>query len=109
MGKFQGIFKRYEKKYILNENQYKELMSFLSDKMTIDQYGKTKICNIYFDTPNHLLVRRSVEKPNYKEKLRLRSYGIPQDDTQVFIELKKKYDGIKRRGLHAPGSCRIYA
>lgn len=99
MGKFQGIFKRYEKKYLLNERQYRELMTFLSDKMTVDQYGKTKICNIYFDTPSHLLVRRSIEKPKYKEKLRLRTYGVPQNDSTAFIELKKKFDGVvyKRR------------
>lgn len=99
MGKFQGIFKRYEKKYMLNEAQYQQFMAFLSDKMTVDEYGKTKICNIYFDTPSHLLIRRSIEKPKYKEKLRLRTYGIPDYDSPSFIEIKKKYDKVvyKRR------------
>ena len=65
----------------------------------VDQYGETPILNIYFDTPDYRLIRTSLEKPAYKEKLRLRSYGVPQDDTQAFIEIKKKFKGVvyKRR------------
>ena len=67
--------------------------------MTEDEYGKHTICNIYYDTPDNLLIRRSIEKPVYKEKLRLRSYGIPTLDTKVFLEMKKKYNKVvnKRR------------
>jgi hypothetical protein len=67
--------------------------------MIVDEYGEADICNIYFDTPSHLLIRNSLEKPVYKEKLRLRSYGTPQEGDKVYIELKKKYKGIvyKRR------------
>lgn len=99
MSQFQGTFKRYEKKYLLNEKKYKLLKQRLQDKLIIDHFGKTTICNIYFDTPEHLLIRNSLEKPVYKEKLRLRSYGTPQGADPVFIEIKKKYKGIvyKRR------------
>ncbi|MDF2486840.1 MAG: molecular chaperone [Herbinix sp.] len=99
MGQFEGIFKRYEKKYLLNEIKYDQLLQSLKDKLEIDAYGDTSICNIYFDTPQHLLIRNSLEKPVYKEKLRLRSYGTPTEGDKVYVELKKKYKGIvyKRR------------
>lgn len=99
MSGFQGTFRRYEKKYLLNEIQYKLLRQRLQGYLDVDQYGKITICNIYFDTPNHLLIRTSMDKPVYKEKLRLRSYGIPMENDKVFIELKKKYKGVvyKRR------------
>lgn len=99
MNEYQGIFKRYEKKYLLSEKKYKLLRQRLQDKMCVDNYGKTMICNIYFDTPDHQLIRASLEKPIYKEKLRLRSYGTPCENDTVYVELKKKYKGIvyKRR------------
>ncbi|MDF2541352.1 MAG: molecular chaperone [Herbinix sp.] len=99
MNQYQGIFKRYETKYLLSEMKYKKLRQKLQDKAIADHYGNITICNIYFDTPEHLLIRTSLEKPVYKEKLRLRSYGTPSPEDQVFIELKKKYKGVvyKRR------------
>lgn len=99
MSQIQGTFKRYEKKYLLSEKKYKMLRQSLIDKCKVDDYGKITICNIYFDTPDHLLIRTSLEKPVYKEKLRLRSYGTPSDNDKVFVELKKKYKGVvyKRR------------
>lgn len=95
----QEVFKRYEKKYILTKEQYKKFIEATSQRLTVDQYGKHTICNIYFDTKNYSLIRNSIEKPVYKEKLRLRSYGVPDMDSTVFLEIKKKYDGIvyKRR------------
>ena len=64
-----------------------------------DKYGESNICNIYFDTPNFRIIRNSIEKPVYKEKLRLRCYGTPDDQSKCFLEIKKKYKGIvyKRR------------
>ncbi len=99
MSQFQETFKRYETKYILTEYQYKLLRQRLQGHMCVDSYGKSTISNIYFDTPDSLLIRTSLEKPVYKEKLRLRSYGVPNYGDTTFIELKKKYDGIvyKRR------------
>ena len=67
--------------------------------MTLDKYGRTSIRNLYYDTDTYLLIRRSIEKPAYKEKLRIRSYQKADPDTTVFVELKKKYDSVvyKRR------------
>lgn len=95
----QQNFKRYEKKYLINEQQYQIMMSYLNDFMTADDYGISTICNIYYDTLDYRLIRTSLEKPIYKEKLRLRTYGIPKEDSVAYIELKKKYKGIvyKRR------------
>ena len=99
MKKYQDVFKRYEKKYLLDGGTFRELFTRLQEYMKPDRYGNTTVCNIYYDTPDHRLIRTSLEKPVYKEKLRLRSYGVPQKDAAVFVELKKKYKGVvyKRR------------
>ena len=96
---FQTIFKKYEKKYLLNEKQYFAVLETLKSNALPDKYSKSTVCSIYYDTPDKRLIRASVEKPIYKEKLRLRSYGVPGDSTDCFLELKKKYKGIvyKRR------------
>lgn len=96
---YQDTFKRYELKYLISKEQKEGLLGAMEGHMELDAYGRTTIMNIYYDTPDSLLVRRSLEKPVYKEKLRLRSYGVASSDTKVFVELKKKYDGIvyKRR------------
>ncbi len=93
------VFERYEKKYRLPEEIYLQLMERLGEYMQADQYGRHTVCSLYFDTRDYLLIRRSIGKPNYKEKLRLRSYGIPSPDTNVYLELKKKLKGVtyKRR------------
>lgn len=98
---YQETFKRYELKYLLDDMQYKLLRQCLQDKLKVDKYGMTTICNIYFDTPDHRLIRTSLDKPIYKEKLRLRSYGTPTKGDKVFVELKKKYKGVvyKRREI----------
>lgn len=95
----QTVFNRYEKKYLMTDSVYRTLRYRLAPYMQVDDYGLTTICNIYYDTPDCLLIRRSIEKPAYKEKLRLRSYGIPTLDTKVFLEIKKKYKKVvnKRR------------
>lgn len=95
----QQNFKRYEKKYLIDEKQYQALRMHLDDYMKVDQYGWSTICNIYYDTPDYRLIRASIEKPVYKEKLRLRTYGVPLEQSPAFVEIKKKYKGIvyKRR------------
>ena len=97
--KNKGVFKRVEMKYILNEFQYRALRKDLEGLAEVDQYGETPILNIYYDTPDFHLVRMSLDKPLYKEKLRLRSYGTPDDNRNSFIEIKKKFQGVvyKRR------------
>ena len=93
------VFKRVEKKYLVPESKLKPLMNALSGYLEQEEYGQYTICNMYFDTDHYDLIRRSLEKPNYKEKLRLRSYGVPKADTPTFLEIKKKYRGVvyKRR------------
>ncbi len=97
----QNKFKRVEIKFILNDEQTEAVKRAFLGKMQADEYGKTRICNVYYDTPNFRLVRKSIEQPVYKEKLRLRSYGTPKAGDKIFIELKKKYDGVvyKRREM----------
>ncbi|MBO5998425.1 MAG: polyphosphate polymerase domain-containing protein [Lachnospiraceae bacterium] len=99
MAQYNDVFKRKEIKFLLDDGQYTALRERLEGIAAVDSYGLTSINNIYFDTENFSLIRTSLDKPAYKEKLRLRSYGIPGADTDVFIEIKKKYDGIvyKRR------------
>ena len=94
-----NVFNRHEIKYILNETQYTQVMEGIRDHMIPDPHGESTICNIYYDTPDDRLVRKSLEGPVYKEKIRLRSYGTAKEDSIVFLELKKKYQGIvyKRR------------
>lgn len=67
--------------------------------MQVDQYGLTSIASLYYDTPDYRLINASIEKPLFKEKIRLRSYGLATDDSPVFLELKRKAYGIvyKRR------------
>lgn len=95
----QNLFKRYEIKYLLGESQYRAVMAAFPGKTVEDEYGETMVCSLYFDTPDCRIIRRSLEKPFYKEKLRLRSYGAVDENGSVFIELKKKYDSVvyKRR------------
>lgn len=96
---YQSVFQRYEIKYILKSDQKARIVAAMMPYMAPDQYGRTTIRNVYFDTPNYRLIRHSMEKPVYKEKLRIRSYQQARPGSQVFVELKKKYKGIvyKRR------------
>lgn len=95
----QTIFQRYEIKYRVTRAQQQRIIQAIAPYMQADRYGLHTIRNVYFDTPDHRLIRRSLEKPLYKEKLRVRSYVTATAETPVFVELKKKYKGIvyKRR------------
>jgi len=92
-------FKRKEKKYVLSPAQYEAMRQVLAGHMRVDGFGATPVVSLYFDTPERLLIGRSIENPLYKEKIRLRSYGEFSEDKKVFLELKKKFKGIvyKRR------------
>ncbi len=96
---FQTIFQRYEIKYLMTQQQQHELYGLMLPYMQPDQFKRSTICNVYYDTPDKQLIRKSLEGPCYKEKLRVRSYGTAKADSLVFVELKKKYKGIvyKRR------------
>ena len=95
----EQTFERKEIKYLITDQQYRLLLPTLERFAEVDGYGKTRINNIYYDTPNFQMIRTSLEKPLYKEKLRLRTYGDTESNSAAFIEIKKKYKGIvyKRR------------
>lgn len=99
MSDYQQVFARYEKKYMLSESQRAGLSGLIAGRTQPDRFGRTEVCSIYYDTPSRQIIRASLEKPIYKEKLRLRSYGVPPPGGRVFVELKKKYRGMvfKRR------------
>lgn len=96
---YQTVFKRYEIKYLLTREQQAQILKVMEPYMQPDAYGATTIRNLYFDTDNYRLIRRSMEKPMYKEKLRVRSYQKAGEQDKVFVELKKKFDAVvyKRR------------
>lgn len=95
----QMIFERYEIKYLLTGRQKREILEAMQPYMVPDRYAHGTIRNIYFDTDTYRLIRRSIERPAYKEKLRLRSYRSCGPEEPVFVELKKKYRSVvyKRR------------
>lgn len=95
----QDRFERVEIKYLLSEEQYRQFRVRVAEFMQDDEYGLSKISSIYYDSEHYDIIRDSLEKPVYKEKLRLRAYGRVTDDSRVFLELKKKYEGTvyKRR------------
>ncbi|MBP3885214.1 MAG: polyphosphate polymerase domain-containing protein [Olsenella sp.] len=95
----QLVFKREEIKYRLTSGQRHRLEAVMARHMVPDEHGATTVRNVYYDTPSHVLIRRSMEHPRYKEKIRLRSYADASVNTPVFVELKKKVDGVvyKRR------------
>ncbi len=94
-----AVFERYENKYLLTWYQYQSVLERLRGYMERDEYGLHTICTIYYDTDDYAVIRRCLEKPAFKEKLRLRSYGVPGPDSVVYLELKKKLRGVtyKRR------------
>ncbi|MBE6687595.1 MAG: polyphosphate polymerase domain-containing protein [Ruminococcaceae bacterium] len=96
---FKTVFKRLEYKYLITKEQKENILSTMGSYMFLDCYGRTTIRNLYFDTESYLLIRRSIESPIYKEKLRIRSYQTANENSTVFVELKKKYDKVvyKRR------------
>jgi SPX domain-containing protein involved in vacuolar polyphosphate accumulation len=94
-----NTFERFEEKYLLSAAQYQAIMAGLRGRMQPDLFGRSMVTSIYYDTQDYRLIRSSLEKPDYKEKLRVRAYGTPTAESKVFVELKKKLDGIvyKRR------------
>ena len=93
------VMKRYELKYILSPEQTAFFKERIKGHMKEDQYGLCSIASLYYDTPNYRLIRTSIEKPPFKEKIRLRSYGLATESSPVYLELKRKAYGIvyKRR------------
>lgn len=99
MEQIQTCFERHEMKYLITPAQYEALKRGMAEHTAPDAYPRYTISNLYFDTPDFRLIRDSLEKPVYKEKLRLRSYGLASRQDTVFLEMKKKLNGLvyKRR------------
>lgn len=97
------VFNRFENKYLISRFTLEHVLREIEQHMEPDKFNVGRrtypICNIYFDTPDDYLIRASLCKPRYKEKLRLRTYGVPQSGGKAFLEVKKKVNGIvnKRR------------
>lgn len=104
------IFERVEKKYQMNQTQYQEFLKEAEGKIHADQYGLYTIRNIYYDTEDYELIRNSIEKPKYKEKFRVRGYGEINEDSEIFLEIKKKFDGVvyKRRAALSMNQARDF-
>ena len=90
----ENIFKRHEKKYLISREQGEVFQKIISPHMEPDQFGEYLVQNIYYDNESWDVIRASIEKPVYKEKIRLRCYDIPEKESRVFLELKKKYLGV---------------
>ena len=99
MEKWIAVMKRTEMKYVLTKEQVAYLRVALTPHMKVDRYGLTSIASLYFDTMDYRLIRESIEKPSFKEKIRLRSYGLAKEGSPVYLELKRKAEGVvyKRR------------
>ncbi|NLA76874.1 MAG: polyphosphate polymerase domain-containing protein [Clostridiales bacterium] len=99
MNEVKFVFQRNEMKYLLNTEQFRGMERLTEKYMRPDDYSKYTIGNVYFDTEHFDLIRNSIEKPVYKDKLRLRCYGVPKNSDPVFLEIKKKFKGVvgKRR------------
>lgn len=110
MSEVQTCFRRVEKKYLLTVDQYRAMLEGMAPHVAPDLHPRYTINNVYYDTPDFRLIRTSLEKPVYKEKLRVRSYGTPGPHDPVFVELKKKYDGVvyKRRITLESRECTRY-
>lgn len=125
MSSYSEVFQRVEKKYRVNAWQRRAIEARLQALMEPDAYGLARVTSLYWDTPVRSLIARSLEKPLYKEKLRVRAYGREEGEAlvsafladssspagfPVFVELKKKYKGVvyKRRTGMSLAAARAY-
>jgi len=104
------VFERYEIKYLITKEQYDSISEIIAQNMEEDSHGRSTIQSLYFDTNKSLLIRQSIDKPTYKEKLRLRSYGVATKNSDVFLEIKKKYKQkvYKRRIVMNENNAHIF-
>ena len=90
----KNVFHRLEYKYVVTSDQYASIIETIKEHLKEDDHGATTIQSLYFDTPNYRLIRESIEKPLFKEKLRLRSYGLVGKQDLAFLEMKIKSQGV---------------
>ena len=97
----KNIFERVEKKYLASPEQCRAFLELAEGRLLPDRFAEYTICNLYYDTDGYDLIRTSLDKPVYKEKLRMRSYGRADENSPVYLELKKKLCGVvyKRRAV----------
>ncbi len=88
-------FQRYEKKFHLHKETYQSMLEELHGHIVEDDYHSYTISNVYYDNEDNKIIRHSISKPVFKQKLRIRSY----DNENLFFEIKKKYRSqvFKRR------------
>lgn len=110
MNETKLTFKRYEKKYLLSGEEYARIRERLDSYIEPDEFFKSTVCSVYYDTESFEFIRRSIDAPVYKEKLRLRAYNVPERDGTVFVELKRKFKGLvyKRRVMMTAEQARRY-
>ncbi len=103
-------FARFEKKYVITRAQKAKLLALIGSRLTPDSYGESTVCNLYFDTPDYRLIRASLERGVFKEKLRIRAYNFPDRDSNAFVEIKRKCEGVvyKRRASMSYGDALDY-
>lgn len=110
MASYADVFKRTEMKYLLSSDQRRMIERVIAQRMLLGEFGESDIKSLYYDTPDFALIERSLDKPLYKEKLRLRVYGSPTPLGPAFVELKKKFDGVvyKRRVSLSLAAARVF-
>lgn len=110
MNETKLTFKRYEKKYLLAPDEYARIRAHLDEYIEPDEFFESTVCSVYYDTDDFEFIRRSIDAPVYKEKLRLRAYNVPDEDGTVFVELKRKFKGLvyKRRVMMTADEARRY-
>lgn len=103
------VFNRVEKKFLLEQDTFEKILPAIEEYTSTDPYNINgeyyTLCSLYYDTPDNRFIRHSLSHPVYKEKLRLRSYGVPKEDDKVYLELKKKFRGTvnkRRTALYYP-------
>jgi len=99
----KNIFKRLESKFLITQEQYTFLHGLIAQHTTPDSFGSYLVQSIYFDTPDWAVIRHSIENPPFKQKMRLRCYGMPTIDSMPFLEIKKKcHNVVYKRRLTLP-------
>jgi hypothetical protein len=106
------VFSRYENKYTLDGRTFRKVQAAIADNMEADKFNRGgemyTIRNIYYDTQDNSLIRQSLAKPLYKEKIRLRAYGEVYGESDVFVEIKKKFNGLVSKRRSKLKLCEAY-
>lgn len=123
------VFRRIEKKYRLTAAKRTAVEQAIAGRLAASEAERHRVTSLYLDTPERTLTSRSLARPPFKEKLRLRAYGTVGGDalvrafapdgarlsdgeaaTEVFLEMKRKLKGVvsKRRVGMSLGAVRLF-